>query len=164
MITIRKFTLEDVGTTFVYSSDHENTYYMLNSPFTTPEETHAFLVKCIEEYDKEHPRYISFAVIYEGVHVGEVFATISEQEAIIGWLISKQHWGKGIATHAARLLIDYLKSELHLSHLISYCDARNIASKRVMEKLGMRFVGTNGARNYEKNVTPGEELKYEMEL
>ena len=33
-----------------------------------------------------------------------------------------------------------------------------------MEKIGMKFVGTNGVRNYEKEVLPGEELKYEMYL
>jgi len=162
MVSIRKFMIEDVKTTFAYSSDVENTYYMLNSPFATVDETKQFILKCINEYDCENPRYLSFAVTYDGIHVGEVFASISGKEVDIGWIIDKHYWGKGIATSAAKLLLEYLKNELQIDHVIAYCDARNIPSKRVMEKLGMTFVGINGVRSYDKEVSQGEELKYEM--
>ena len=69
MISIRKLTMEDSVTTFAYSSDAENVFYMLNSPFLTLEETVKFLAKCIAEYKKEKPKYLSYAVIYEGVPV-----------------------------------------------------------------------------------------------
>lgn len=164
MVSIRRLTMEDADTTFEYSTDFENTYYMLNSPFLTIEETNHFLAKCIAEYDCEHPKYLSFAVIYNEIHVGEVFASISGKEADIGWIINKRYWGKGISTCAAKELIEYLRDFFQIEYLVSYCDARNISSKRVMEKLGMIFVGTNGIRKYDKDVLPGEELKYEMYL
>lgn len=81
MVLLRKLTMEDADTTFAYSSDFENTYYMLNSPFLTIEETKRFLAKCIAEYDCQEPRYLSFAVTYNEIHVGEVFASIAEKEA-----------------------------------------------------------------------------------
>lgn len=71
---------EDVNTMFSYSFTDENTHYMLMSPFLTISETQEFLAKCIAEYDSEHPRYLSFAVVYDVVHVGEVFASISGKE------------------------------------------------------------------------------------
>ena len=43
------------------------------------EETNHFLAKCIAEYDCQEPRYLSFAVTYNEIHVGEVFASISEK-------------------------------------------------------------------------------------
>ena len=55
MVLLRKLTMEDADTTFAYSSDFENTYYMLNSPFLTIEETKHFLAKCIAEYDCQEP-------------------------------------------------------------------------------------------------------------
>lgn len=162
MISIRKLTMEDSVTTFAYSSDAENVFYMLNSPFLTLEETVKFLAKCIAEYKKEKPKYLSYAVIYEGVHVGEVFASIDGNVADIGWLIDKHYWGKGIATCGASLLVEHLKKELGILHFVAYCDARNIQSKRIMEKIGMQFAGVNGIRNYDKDVSPGEELKYQL--
>lgn len=164
MISIRKLTMGDVNTMFSYSSTDENTHYMLTSPFLTIDDTQEFLSKCIAEYESEHPRYLSFAVVYNSVHVGEVFASISEKEADIGWIIDKDYWGKGIATSGAKMFIEYLKREYGVDYFVAYCDARNIASKRVMEKIGMRYAGINGIRNYDKEVSPGKELKFEMNL
>ena len=162
MITIRKFTLDDVATTFAYSSDFENTHLMLMVPHKTIEETRDFLAKGIAEYEKENPEYLSFAVCLDGVHIGEVFAYLSEKEADIGWLIDKRYWGNGYATEAAKLLVEYIKTELHRTDIVAYCDARNIASQKVMKKIGMEFVGSNGIRTYEKDVEAWEEVKYQL--
>lgn len=162
MITIRKFTLDDVASTYAYSSDFENTHYMLMVPQKTIEETRDFLAKCIAEYDKENPEYLSFAVDLDGQHIGEVFAYLSEKEADIGWLIDKLYWGKGYATEAAKLLVEYLQTELNRTDIVAYCDERNIASQKVMKKIGMGFAGSNGIRTYEKDVESWEEVKYQL--
>lgn len=162
MISIRKFTLSDIETTFTYASDFENTHYMLMVPFSTREETKEFICKCIEEYECEQPEHISFAVILDGLHIGEVFAYLSEKEADIGWLIDKRYWGKGYATEAANLLVKYLKEDLHMEEIVAYCDARNVPSQRVMEHIGMEYVGSNGVRTYEKDVSEWEEVKFRM--
>lgn len=160
MITIRKFTLDDTESTFTYSSDFENTHYMLMVPQKTIEETREFLIKCIAEYDKENPEYLSFAVCLEGQHIGEVFAYLSGKEADIGWLIDKRYWGNGYATEAAKLLVEYIKNNIHRTDIVAYCDARNIASQKVMKNIGMEFAGSNGIRTYEKDVEDWEEVKY----
>ncbi|MBE5939677.1 MAG: GNAT family N-acetyltransferase [Lachnospiraceae bacterium] len=162
MISIRRLTLDDIETTFAYSSDFENTYYMLMVPFSSKEETKEFISKCINEYECEQPEYLAFAVVLEGVHIGEVFAYISEKEADIGWLINKRYWGNGYATRAAELLVDYLKNNLQIEEIVAYCDARNIPSRKVMEHIGMEYVGSNGIRTYEKDVSDYEEIKYRM--
>ena len=162
MITIRKFTLDDVASTYAYSSDFENTYYMLMVPQKSIEETRDFLAKCIAEYEKENPEYLSFAVDLDGLHIGEVFAYLSEKEADIGWLIDKRYWGNGYATEAAKLLVDYLQTKLNRTDIVAYCDERNIASQKVMKNIGMEFVGSNGIRTYEKVVESWEEVKYKL--
>lgn len=53
MITIRNFIPEDAHTVYRYSSDFENTYYMLNNPFSSLEEASTFVEKCIKAYGKE---------------------------------------------------------------------------------------------------------------
>ena len=162
MITIRKFTLEDIETTFTYASDFENTHYMLMVPFATREETKLFLCKCLEEYVCKQPEHLSFAVVLDGVHIGEVFAYLSEKEADIGWLIDKRYWGNGYATEAAKLLVKYLKETIHPKEIVAYCDARNIPSQKVMKHIGMEYVGSNGIRTYEKAVSEWEEVKYRL--
>jgi ribosomal-protein-alanine N-acetyltransferase len=56
-------------------------------------------------------------------------------------LLKESYWGKGLATEAAQAVIAYAFSELNLARIDSATDYENIASKRVMEKLGMRYLG-----------------------
>ena len=120
MIYLRKLNMNDLNTTHVYSSDFENTYYMLNSEFSNIKETEKYLEKCINEYEKTNPTFITFAVVYNEIHVGEVFATLSKDGTIIGWIINKNYWRKGIATTAANMLVDILKNEYNIMKVRIY--------------------------------------------
>lgn len=63
------------------------------------------------------------------------------QELEIGWRLLPAHWGRGYATEAARAMIDFGFRELGAPRLFSIADPRNIASTRVMDRLGMRSLG-----------------------
>jgi RimJ/RimL family protein N-acetyltransferase len=56
----------------------------------------------------------------------------------IGWAIDSRHQGRGYATEAARALIDFAFGALNCHRLVATCQPQNLASWRVMEKLGMR--------------------------
>lgn len=56
----------------------------------------------------------------------------------IGWAFSREHQGRGYATEAARSLLAYAFETLGCHRVIATCQPENIASWRVMEKLGMR--------------------------
>jgi [ribosomal protein S5]-alanine N-acetyltransferase len=53
--------------------------------------------------------------------------------------ISPEHWGKGLAPEAAGAMLEYGFENLDFQEVIGSTDAANIASVRVMEKLGMSF-------------------------
>jgi RimJ/RimL family protein N-acetyltransferase len=55
----------------------------------------------------------------------------------VGWRLSANHWGKGLATEGAREVIRYAFGPLGLDGLVSFTVPANIRSRRVMEKLGM---------------------------
>lgn len=50
-------------------------------------------------------------------------------------------WGRGFATEAARACLRYAFDEAELKRVMVGADEPNIASLRVIEKLGMRYVG-----------------------
>lgn len=56
----------------------------------------------------------------------------------IGWAISATRQGRGYATEAARALTDFAFGTLRCHRLVATCQPENVASWRVMEKLGMR--------------------------
>ena len=54
------------------------------------------------------------------------------------WAISPSHRGKGLATEAARALIDYMFGVRRLARMVATTENDNHASKAVMRRLGMR--------------------------
>jgi RimJ/RimL family protein N-acetyltransferase len=56
----------------------------------------------------------------------------------IGWVVRTDQQARGYATEAARALLDHAFESLGLHRVIASCHAENAASRRVMEKLGMR--------------------------
>jgi RimJ/RimL family protein N-acetyltransferase len=56
----------------------------------------------------------------------------------IGWAISSGRQGRGYATEAAGAMMDFAFSTLACHRVIATCQPENVASWRVMEKLGMR--------------------------
>ncbi len=64
------------------------------------------------------------------------------EELEIGYAVAKQFWGKGLATEAALVFLDYAFEKLEPEKIVAVARPENTASRRVMEKLGMNFVGT----------------------
>lgn len=56
----------------------------------------------------------------------------------IGWRLARVHWGRGVATEAARAALRYAFGEAGLDRLVSVHVLGNTGSERVMQKLGMR--------------------------
>jgi RimJ/RimL family protein N-acetyltransferase len=56
----------------------------------------------------------------------------------IGWAIGRPHQRQGYATEAARALLAHAFGTLRAHRVVATCQPENVASWRVMEKLGMR--------------------------
>jgi len=55
----------------------------------------------------------------------------------IGWRLSADYWGRGLATEGARAVVRHAFGTLRLDALVSFTVPANVRSTRVMEKLGM---------------------------
>jgi len=54
---------------------------------------------------------------------------------------AQKYWGRGYATEAANECINNTRDNLKINKVIASIDPRNIASKKVLEKLGFEFRG-----------------------
>jgi len=72
-------------------------------------------------------------------------------EVELAYLIDKARWGEGFATEAARAIVQYAGTTLHLDRLICLITPGNRASIAVASKVGMSFereyTGTFGLRH-----------------
>lgn len=64
----------------------------------------------------------------------------SENAAELGYDFRSDYWNQGLAAEAALAVREYAFDVLHLPRLISLIRVGNLASKRVAEKVGMKFV------------------------
>lgn len=62
-----------------------------------------------------------------------------ELEVEVMYSLAPRCWGRGLATEIAAALVRVAFDGLGLEGLVSYAVPANAASRRVMEKLGMRF-------------------------
>ena len=58
-------------------------------------------------------------------------------EAELGFRLARPYWGRGYATEAARGVCGYARDRLLLPRIIAIIDPDNVASVRVVEKIGM---------------------------
>lgn len=64
---------------------------------------------------------------------------LDTDEIEIGWWLARCCWGKGIATEAARAVLQDAFERRGLRRIIAIAQPANGASRRIMEKLGMRY-------------------------
>jgi RimJ/RimL family protein N-acetyltransferase len=55
----------------------------------------------------------------------------------IGWRLAADYWGRGYATEGARAALAVGFDQLRLDEIVSFTATGNLASRRVMEKIGM---------------------------
>ena len=98
-------------------------------------------------WQRERPRVREqLAIVLAGS--GEVVGNVglrrgspTDRVAETGFELAPAHWGQGYATEAARTLLHHGFAELGLHRVHAHCVAENVASARVLERLGMRKEG-----------------------
>ncbi len=70
-------------------------------------------------------------------HAGFVPQVDKVKEIEIGYWITREHWGKGYATEAAKALLEYGHKQLDRERFIALIQPGNVASRKVAKKLGM---------------------------
>ena len=143
-LTLRPLVEDDFEAMHAMRSSPEVARYLYQEP-ATPEETRDRLTRLIGniEWTKEDDWFSAAAVERaSGITVGDLaFHWVSERDktAEIGFVVDPRHQGKGFATEGSRALIDWAFAIAGMHRVIGRLEARNTASARVLEKLGMRL-------------------------
>jgi RimJ/RimL family protein N-acetyltransferase/ADP-ribose pyrophosphatase YjhB (NUDIX family) len=99
-------------------------------------------------YD-DHRRLVSFVVAHDDAVVGSVeLRDLGGGTGSLSWALYAGHRGRGLATRAVRLLVDYAIDVLGLQRVQAEVDTANERSLRVATRAGLRREGV-------KRVTPG---------
>jgi RimJ/RimL family protein N-acetyltransferase len=140
----------DFDAIYVYASDPDVTRFMFHG-IRTPADTRDYLDRTIAG-QQETPRLTwELAVVLTSVNrlIGACDLTCENaSEGDLGFIFSKDVWGMGYATEAARAMVRAGFGELGLTRIFSTCDVANGASARVLEKAGLTRVATLDRHRY----------------
>jgi [ribosomal protein S5]-alanine N-acetyltransferase len=144
-LLLRDFVMGDWADLHAYSSDPLVVRYMSFEP-NTATQAQEHLKWCIAMAQEQPRRIYELAVVLKDELrvIGTCTLALHPHErrkAAFSYLFNRQYWGQGYATEAMRVLITFGFSTLDLHRVEDTCDARNYASARVMEKLGMQREG-----------------------
>jgi ribosomal-protein-alanine N-acetyltransferase len=142
-LLLRRFVMSDLDHLYAFYSDPNVTKYIPDAP-RTYEETKEEL----EWFMNGHPKFPAlglWATIYKetGGFIGRCgllpWTLDGQNEVEVAFALSKEYWGKGLATEAALGIVEYAFETLKLSRLICMIEEANQASINVATKLGMTF-------------------------
>ena len=157
---------EYAASTYAYAGDLENTRLMMELPFESLDETKATINAYVEQWQKDKPERLDFVILKDDEHIGgmTLYFLDEENSGELGWIVHTDHWGRGYTTEAAKAVMTYAKEKWHMQRMIACCDSENIASKRVIEKLGMKFVKTCPRKNRSSGNEERVDLTFEIDL
>lgn len=97
-----------------------------------------------QRFDSGESALFAITLRQDGALIGAIGLEINVESlrAEVGYWIGKPYWNQGYCTEAARAVIGYRFSKLDLNKIHAIHFARNPASGRVMQKIGMRREGT----------------------
>jgi RimJ/RimL family protein N-acetyltransferase len=95
----------------------------------------------IDSYRDEH--VYSWIMDMDDVIVGTIGAYDFQDDQIeVGFSVVPGWQGRGLATAALKKVLDYLTGNEGIHCVTAWCASENIASRRVLEKAGMKLVCT----------------------
>lgn len=140
-LLLRKLTLDDLDALYALYRDPEIRQYFPEGTLTY-EQTREELEWIIEVYYGKHG-FGLWATIYKetGEFIGRCgllpWNIEGRAEVEVAYLLDKRFWGRGLATEAARGIIQYAFNELRMTRLICLPEPENAGSVNVAQKAGM---------------------------
>jgi RimJ/RimL family protein N-acetyltransferase len=103
-----------------------------------------FVMAALAHAELEPRHYYGLAVVHKDsgrfigcATAGQIASEIPD--ARVGWSLDEAFWGQGYMTEAMRPLVAFGFESAGFASIVAYCFTANIASRRVMEKLGMQL-------------------------
>ena len=146
-IVLRRFSVADAEHLFALDNDPEVMRYINGGTAVSWQVIQDDILPQFCRYDDHTPLFGFWAIIAKntGGFLGWLSYRPSAEtphEAVLGYRLRREAWGQGIATEAARALIAQGFLHTDITAVVATTYEKNAASRRVMEKLGMSWVGS----------------------
>ncbi|MCM2677371.1 GNAT family N-acetyltransferase [Alkalicoccobacillus plakortidis] len=152
-LILRKVTVDDAEDMFEYTSVPDVSKYVPWQTHQTIEDTHQFIAFIMKQY--ESGKLAPWAI--ECKETSKVIGTFDfvtwypqHYRAEIGFILSRDFWGKGLILEAAKEVTRFGFEHMNLNIIKAPCMTENVQSASVLQKLGMELEGVLKEQYYIK--------------
>jgi RimJ/RimL family protein N-acetyltransferase len=146
-LILRELQAKDLQAWFDMDSNPEVHKYLGNLPVKNMEQIENAFQSILQQYaengigrwatiEKSSGKFIGWS--------GLKFITEKENNHInfydVGYRLHPKYWGKGYATESCKASLKYGFMALHANEIIGIANEENIASRRALEKCGLKFL------------------------
>jgi [ribosomal protein S5]-alanine N-acetyltransferase len=152
-LILRQLAATDAQDSFLFLSDEETMRYYDPAPMTQLEQAE----KSIERHRRRFAQHegLRWGIILKGENrvIGNCGYSwdADNRNAALSYILSKHYWNKGIMTEALTAIIQFGFEHIHLHRIEAQVAYPNLASTRLLEKLGFQEEGRLRDRQYANN-------------
>lgn len=155
-LIVRKFTKDDCEDLYEYLSLDSIYKYEPGEPITLEEAKEMAFARANVDY------FYAVELKSESKVIGHIYFDqmdpVELKTWIIGYIFNPKYQRKGYATESSKALIEYSFSNFNTHRVIARCNPKNIASWKVLEKLGMKREGRLRKNTFRKKNGYGQPL------
>ncbi|GAB3535547.1 GNAT family N-acetyltransferase [Pontibacter brevis] len=143
-LLLRKVTLSDAEDVFAFTSDSRTSERLTWEPHKDVDHTRNFLRSLIEKYEQNVAAQWAVCLRSTNKVIGFCgFINYHEEhkKGEVAYVLSPEHWGKGYLTEGLNAIIQHCFTFFDFNRIEAKCEADNIASEKVMQKVGMKSEG-----------------------
>lgn len=146
-LILRELRLSDIDRIYRYANDESINRYLLFGDLAKEDGARKYVQKAmasaaLDTNIEQRMQYkLALLVKPEIDFIGSCWLDITDathKRASIGYFIDNRYWGRGYATEAAKALLKYGFETLKLHRIEATCDADHQATRRVLEKAGLK--------------------------
>lgn len=143
-LILRKIKLSDTQDLFEYASDPEVARCVTWDYHKSIEDSINYLRSVIQKY--RNKEISEWGIVYKENNkfigtCGYLWWNTTHARAEIAYALARRYWNRGLMTEAVKQVIKFGFEKMMLNRIEARCMLENIASQRVLEKVGMFFEG-----------------------
>ena len=139
-LLLRKIQPEDIEMIHTWMNDPEIVKYEDWKPHESADYTRGFISYLTGDYESE-ATYCWGIQLDEEIMGFAMVVDVNEWSGTIAYYLKKDCWSKGYATETVNSIMNYMFLEVGLDRIVAKHSIKNIASGKVLQKVGMRYRG-----------------------
>ena len=143
-LLLRSFILEDATDVQRLAGDRDIAATLTNMPYPYEDGMAEKWIRfCYKRFEKDEALNFAITLRTDKNLIGGIALRLDQENenGEIGYWIGKPYWNRGYCTEAAKAVVAYSFKVLKLNRVHAKHFKRNVASGRVLKKIGMQYEG-----------------------